>query len=157
MRQPLKPLISMTYSLFILSPYSRRIGVKYIKVCDFLDYIDYKNTETIDFTGFEPVVWLFYRLQNQFLWNYILWSDIFELLYLVILLAYSPRTRLWWKYVFYAAYGSQIFLTHNILWFHSFKILTSKYTSNQKFVTSSTTIYHQSFKPLIRVAFIGGR
>ena len=28
-----------------------RIGIKYIKVCDFLDYIDYKNTETIeDFT-----------------------------------------------------------------------------------------------------------
>lgn len=46
----------MLYLVFILSPYSRRIGVKYIKVCDFSDYIDYKNTETIDFTGLEPVV-----------------------------------------------------------------------------------------------------
>ena len=87
----LNSLILLPYSLFILSPYSRRIGIKYIKVCDFLDYIDYKNTETIDFTGFEPVVWLFYRLQNQISRNCILWSDIFELLYLVILLAYSRR------------------------------------------------------------------
>jgi len=52
----LKPLILLAYSLFILSPYSRRLGREIHKVCDFLDYIDYKNSKTLDFTGFEPVV-----------------------------------------------------------------------------------------------------